>query len=230
MHSFRPLNANAREVLRPAVAWAAVRDEPQLHDAIWERVPPGARPEHFELRLAFLQAHVDRGDRVLDVGCGAGEFSAALLDAGARPVAIDVAREALRRARERAPGLDARLWVAGEPLPVDDNAVDVVWAGEVIEHVADVAPWLSELRRVLRPRGTLLLTTPHHGPGTLLRLALSPRRFAEHFEPRSDHVRFFSPRTLRALLDDLGFDVVQLRAAGGPPGLRSTILVRAVRG
>ena len=105
----------------------------------------------------------------------------------------------------------------------------MVWAGEVVEHVADVAPWLSELRRVLRPRGTLLLTTPHHGRGTLLRLALSRRRFAQHFEPRSDHVRFFSPQTLRPLLGGLGFDLAELRTAGGPPGLRTTILARATK-
>jgi hypothetical protein len=58
----------------------------------------------------------------------------------------------------------------------------------------------------------------------MLALALSPRRFAEHFEPRSDHLRFFSPRTLRELLDDLGFDVAQLRVKD------ATILARAVRG
>jgi len=146
-----------------------------------------------------------------------------LRDAGAEVVAVDVAREALRRAAARVPGLDARLWACGAPLPVDDGAVDVVWAGEVIEHVVDVARWLSEVRRVLRPRGTLLLSTPHHGPATLLRLALSRRAFAEHFEPRSDHVRFFSPATLRALLDDLGFDVARLL-------VRKTMMVRAVRG
>lgn len=201
-----------------------------LHDAVWERMPSDAVPEGLALRRAFLLAHVRAGESVLDVGCGAGEFSAALRDAGARPIAVDVAREALRRARERMPALDARLWEPGAPLPVEDASVDAIWAGEVIEHVADVAPWLSELRRVLKPTGTLLVTTPHHGPATLLRLALSPRAFAEHFEPRSDHVRYFSPRTLRALLDDLGFDVVELRRAGGVPGARSTILARAVRG
>jgi SAM-dependent methyltransferase len=194
-----------------------------LHDAIWDAVPAHATPARFAPRREFLLARVRPGDTVLDLGCGAGEFSAALRAAGAHPIGVDVAAEALRRAAERVPGLDLRRWDAGAPLPLQDACVDVVWAGEVIEHVVDVAPWLSEIRRVLRPRGTLLLTTPHHGPLTLLRLALSPRRFAEHFEPRSDHVRFFSPRTLRALLGDLGFGLAELRVR------RATILARAVR-
>jgi SAM-dependent methyltransferase len=195
-----------------------------LQNAIWEAVAADATPERFAPRRDFLLAWARPGDTVLDLGCGAGEFSAALRAGGAHPIGVDVAAEALRRAAERVPGLDLRRWEAGEPLPLADACVDVVWAGEVIEHVVDVAPWLSEVRRVLRPRGTLLLTTPHHGPLTLLRLALSPRRFAEHFEPRSDHVRFFSPRTLRALLGDLGFDLAELRVR------RATIHARAVRG
>ncbi|HEX4364164.1 MAG TPA: class I SAM-dependent methyltransferase [Solirubrobacteraceae bacterium] len=194
-----------------------------LHDGIWETVPADLAPGRFAIRCHFLLANVAAGDVVLDLGCGAGEFSAALNDLGAQPIAVDVAAEALRRATASVPGLDVRLWKPGEPLPLDDVSVDVVWAGEVIEHVVDVAPWLSEIRRVLRPGGTLLLTTPHHGPLTLLSLALSRRRFAAHFEPRSDHVRFFSPATLRALLGDLGFEVVELRVRS------STILVRAVR-
>ena len=195
-----------------------------LHDAIWEAVPADARPERFALRRGFLLEHVRPGDSVLDLGCGAGEFSAELLRAGTMPVGVDVAREALRRAQERLPGADLRLWADGEPLPLDDASVDAVWAGEVIEHVVDVAPWLSEVRRVLRPRGALLLTTPHHGPRVLLGLALSPRRFAAHFEPRSDHVRFFSPRTLGELLEDLGFAVTAMRVQ------QRTILARAARG
>jgi 2-polyprenyl-3-methyl-5-hydroxy-6-metoxy-1,4-benzoquinol methylase len=196
-----------------------------LAEAIWEGVPEDAVPEHFEARRAWLLDHVRPGARVLDVGCGAGEFATALREAGAHPVGVDVAREPLRRATRRDPALDLRRWEPGEPLPADDARFDVAWAGEVLEHVVDLAPWLSEVRRVLRPQGELLVTTPHHGLGRMLALALSPRRFAEHFEPRSDHVRFFSPATLHELLDDLGFDVVEL----APALRRTTILARARR-
>ena len=197
----------------------------ELAEAIWESLPPDAVPERFAQRRDWLLARVPRDARVADLGCGAGEFATALREAGAHPIGVDVAREALRRAAVRDPEIDLRLWLPGEPLPLEDASVDVAWAGDVLEHVVDLAPWLSEVRRVLRPGGELLLSTPHHGPRRMLALALSRRRFAEHFEPRGDHVRFFSPATLRALLDDLGFDVLELR----PALRRSTILGRARR-
>jgi 2-polyprenyl-3-methyl-5-hydroxy-6-metoxy-1,4-benzoquinol methylase len=195
----------------------------EFREGVWEAVPDGAAPERLGPRRAFLLAHVRPGDRVLDVGAGDGTFSAELLAAGARPVAVDASRTALDRARERVAGLDARHWPDGAPLPADDAAFDVAWAGEVLEHVVDLAPWLSEVRRALRPGGALLVTTPHHGPLTLLRLAASRRRFAAHFEPRGDHLRFFAPATLRELLEDLGFAVDELRHR------RGTLYARARR-
>ena len=88
---------------------------------------------------------------MLDLGCGAGEFASALGEAGAAPVGVDVAREPLRRAAERDPALDLRLWAPGEPLPAArTRAFDVAWAGEALEHVVDVAPgcWRSAGRCV----------------------------------------------------------------------------------
>ena len=68
-----------------AVAWALVRSGPELHDVVWESMPTDARPERFELRRPFLLEHLRRGDRVLDIGCGAGEFAVELLrDAAGR--------------------------------------------------------------------------------------------------------------------------------------------------
>ncbi len=132
------------------------------HESIWAGVPEGLEPSDFELRSRFLLEHVRAGERVLDVGCGEGAFTAELARAGALPVGVDVAEEPLRRARARHPELELRLVDADGAWELADASFDVVWAGEVIEHVLDTAAWLSEVRRVLRPGGRLLLSTPAH--------------------------------------------------------------------
>jgi SAM-dependent methyltransferase len=189
-------------------------------EAVWHAVPEDARPERFAARRAFLLAHVRAGDRVLDLGAGDGAFAAELRGVGCDVVAVDVADEALRRARERVPGIDARLAAEGGPLPLDEDAVDVVWAGEVLEHVADVVGLLAEVRRVLRWGGTLLVTTPYHGRVSLAVLALRPGAIEEHFDPRADHLRYFTARSLRGVLEDAGFADVRIEAVGGVPLLR----------
>jgi SAM-dependent methyltransferase len=195
-------------------------------EAVWRAVPEDARPERFAARRALLLAHVRPGDRVLDLGAGDGAFAAELSAAGCAVVAVDVAQEALRRARARVPGLDARLAPEDGPLPLDEDAVDVVWAGEVLEHVADVTGLLAEVRRVLRWGGTLVLTTPYHGRVSVAALALCGR-LDDHFDPRADHLRFFTAATLRALLADAGFAEVDLHAVGGTPLLRAAFHVVA---
>lgn len=209
---------------------------------MWEGVPPGTAPSDAALRERFLLRWVraegerlGRPPRVLDVGCGEGRFAAALAreapvgGAQAQVVAIDVAHEPLRRARELHEGLDLRLVQGEAPLPLEGSAFDVIWAGEVIEHVTDTVAWLSELRRVLRSGGLLLLSTPDHGPLSMLRLALWPRAMRAHFDPRSDHLRFYDRRALVDLLEDFGFEEVEVRGAGGLPGARRVLLASARR-
>ncbi len=201
----------------------------EYHERVWETIPAGLEPQDFPARLAFLLEHVHAGESVLDVGCGEGRFTAALADAGARAVGIDVAHEPLRRARSVRPDLDLRLVAPDGAWDLPDADFDAVWAGETIEHVVDTAGWLSEVRRVLRPGGLLLLSTPAHGPLTLLGLALSRRAFAAHFDPRSDHLHFYSRLSLAELLGEFGFAEIALSGLGGVPGARQTLLARARR-
>jgi 2-polyprenyl-3-methyl-5-hydroxy-6-metoxy-1,4-benzoquinol methylase len=197
-------------------------------EAVWRAVPEGVTPERFAARRAFLLSHVAAGDRVLDLGAGDGTFAEALVGAGARVVGVDVAEEALRRARQRAPEADLRRVAEGAPLPFEEDAFDVVWAGEVLEHVADVVGVLAEVRRVLRWGGTLLATTPHHGRVALAALALRPgRALEEHFDPRADHLRFFTAHSLRELVAGAGFADVDVWASGGLPLVRHALHVRA---
>jgi 2-polyprenyl-3-methyl-5-hydroxy-6-metoxy-1,4-benzoquinol methylase len=206
------------------------------HDRLWESLPEGADPSDLKLRLAFLLEQARSAQRpggapgrVLDVGCGEGRFAAELARAGLQVVGVDVAQEPLRRAHRHHPDLDLRLVPVAGPWPLADSSFDLVWAGETIEHVADTAAWLSEVRRVLRSGGTLLLSTPAHGRLAMFALALSHRRFDAHFDPRSDHLHFYSSRTLTRLLEDFGFSEIHVRKAGGPPGARRLLLASARR-
>jgi 2-polyprenyl-3-methyl-5-hydroxy-6-metoxy-1,4-benzoquinol methylase len=199
------------------------------HESLWETIPAGLEPSDFQARLAFLLKRVQPGERVLDVGCGEGRFTAALADVGARVVGIEVAEEPLRRARARHSALDLRVLAPGGPWELKDASFDVVWAGETIEHVADTAGWLSEVRRVLCPGGRLLLSTPAHGPLMLLWVALSRRAFASRFDPSSDHLRFYSRATLVELLGQFGFAEIEIDGLGGVPGARRTLLAAARR-
>jgi 2-polyprenyl-3-methyl-5-hydroxy-6-metoxy-1,4-benzoquinol methylase len=206
------------------------------HDAVWERTPELSVPAHAGLRERFLLQRVrregerlGRDPRVLDIGCGEGQFAAALARTGADVVALDVAGEAVRRTLTRYPELDAHVIEPEAELPLPDASFDVVWAGETIEHVADTAGWLSELRRVLRSSGLLLLSTPDHGPLSRLRLGLDRRAFEACFHPRSDHLRFYTRRALYDLLADFRFEDVDVRGAGGVPGARAVLLASARR-
>ncbi len=196
----------------------------EYYEELWERLPEALQPPDLQLRLRFMLAQVRPNDRALDLGCGDGTFTASLAAAVADVVGAEVAAAAIRRASARHPELRFELVPVDGPLPFDDGAFDLVWSSEVIEHVADTARWLSEVRRVLAPGGRLVMTTPSHGR---LRLALGGvERFSE---PLGDHLHLYTRRSLVALLDQFGFREVSVRGAGGPPAMRRLLLARAVR-
>ena len=194
------------------------------YENLWDRLPDELELPDFELRSRFVLGEARSVDRVLDLGCGDGSFTATLAPNVADVVGAEVAEAAVRRARRRHPALAFELVPLDGPLPFADGAFDLVWSTEVIEHVADTARWLSEVRRVLAPAGRLLLTTPNHGR---LRLALGG--IERYSEPLGDHLHLYSRRSLEQVLAEFGFAEIELRAAGGPPLMRRLLLARATR-
>ena len=178
-------------------------------------MPRDPEPWRWRWRRELLLAELRDGDRWIDVGCGAGRFTA-LAPGG---IGVDVAEAALERARENVPGGDFRLVEDDGTLPVGHGEADLVWCSETIEHVADALGLLEECRRVLAPGGRLLLTTPGHPPAR--RVAIAALRFDAHFDPLGQHLRFFTRRSLARALE-----------AAGLPGSVSggaTLVARAIR-
>lgn len=102
------------------------------------------------------------GRRILDAGCGSGPLTAALRDRGADVTGFDASAVMVDLARERL-GEDADLHVAdlGAPLPFADAAFDDVVASLVLHYLEDWSGPLSELRRVLKPGGRLMVSVNH---------------------------------------------------------------------
>jgi SAM-dependent methyltransferase len=178
-------------------------------DELWELVAEerGPAPPHLREFVRSLGSPA----RALDLGCGDGRLTAEL--AATELTAADVSPVALERAGRRLPGATLAELRPDAPLPFADGEFDLVLCAETLEHVRDVQLLLSEARRVLQPGGELAVTTPAHG--RLTGLAIVAGGFERSFDPLSPHLRFFSRRSLRRLLGDLGFEPVSLRRRRG---------------
>jgi SAM-dependent methyltransferase len=149
-----------------------------------------------------------RGARVLDLGCGPTPVSSiAFARSGNVAVACDVAHSVAGLARDEArdAGSVHAIVADAEQLPFAGGAFDVVTCDDTIEHVLDPARALSEIARVVRPGGHLLLISPNHGGAHVflarVREALRGRRHPRRwYFVHDSHTIEFRWRELRRLL------------------------------
>jgi ubiquinone/menaquinone biosynthesis C-methylase UbiE len=166
----------------------------QLEDRRWsrcvvseftgERVVPGQVnddlwAEHIS-RYAFA-ARGAAGASVLDIGCGTGYGTSDLAQSAHWAVGIDIAVEAITygRAHFGQPNLSF-IAASATALPFADSTFDLVTGFEVIEHLSEWRSLLAEARRVLRPEGVFLVSTPNKLYYTESRGAEGPNPFHTH--------------------------------------------------
>ncbi|HXX59231.1 MAG TPA: class I SAM-dependent methyltransferase [Dehalococcoidales bacterium] len=184
-----------------------------------------AREPRFEKVLAI--AREKHGQHLLDIGCGDGSFTVLLKDAlqAAEATGIDISQEAVASAAEH--GINAQVMDVDEAaLPFADSCFDVIYCGEVIEHVFDTDHLLGEMRRVLKPSGYGIITTPNLSSwANRLALLFGYQPFASSVSPwhegagklmmRGDegqwgHIRVFTCRALKELVQINGFEIERL--------------------
>jgi SAM-dependent methyltransferase len=173
-----------------------------------------------ETIVEFLDAHAD--DLVLDCGCGYG-FTLRVLSklTEARLVGLDLSAERVREVQKQLPS-DRTTVVQGSgmSLPFATGSFDKAVCSEVLEHLPDDQAALSELFRILRPGGTLVVTVPaaRYPAGWDPVNYILERTTGRHIGGERTlsgiwygHLRLYTPDQLRAAAEQVGFEVEEIR-------------------
>lgn len=116
-------------------------------------------PEHFHRYL--LARDLVKGKNILDIASGEGYGSALMAEQASSVIGVDISEEAVSLAKEkyRRENLEYRVGRASA-IPVDSASIDAVISFETIEHLTEQETMLEEIKRVLRPGGFLIISSP----------------------------------------------------------------------
>jgi len=186
------------------------------------------QPEHRELdeeTVDALASVIDPPGPIADLGCGPGPHTLALARRGYDVVGIDGSPKMVKVARRRAvrDGIDATFHVddLSEPLRFADESLGGVLAILVVQHLADPATLVAEIRRCLRPGGHLLVRAPARAGAAepesassgrtspTVRRSLYWRLRAAFYTHVPGLVRFYDLDALERLVEDQGLTVIQ---------------------
>ncbi|MBM4312536.1 MAG: class I SAM-dependent methyltransferase [Deltaproteobacteria bacterium] len=170
------------------------------------------------LTVDFREISLKAGMRVLDAGCGGGRhLCEAMGKSGVSCVGVDLNWADLCRTKGFLSLMDQRQsggWIVARAdvtrLPFSDDSFDAVICSEVLEHVVDSRRAITELLRVLKPMGDLVITVPRFLPERIC-WALSR---AYHHEP-GGHIRIYKKGELLNLLKEAGADCRRIRYRHG---------------
>ena len=155
---------------------------------------PAVPGEHYRAFVRFARRHA--GALILDLGCGFGAYSTALIEEGRKCFGCDINLEYLRAADKRLPVVN----VDGA-LPFADGSFDSVLIFEVLEHVPNIENVLAEAFRVARKN--VLITVPNSENMDVMKS--NDVTYAHMLS--SDHVHFFDVESLERLLQRYAKDI-----------------------
>ena len=173
---------------------------------------------------------ISRGDRFMEIGCAGGAFLSAARDFGFTVQGVELSESASRTAREQF-GLSVFTGSLADARFID-GSFDVIFMGDVLEHLPDPVTTLREVHRVMAPGGTLVIGVPSQTNSLFSRIGFAlygaaGRRATVSLPPY--HLFEYRPSSMRFLLRACGFTVAELIQSTIPPdsiNLRGAALQR----
>jgi 2-polyprenyl-3-methyl-5-hydroxy-6-metoxy-1,4-benzoquinol methylase len=164
--------------------------------------------------------------RVFDLGCGNGSVAHVVSGRGYDVIGVDPSKAGIEQAQIRFPHLKLENGSAYEPLADRYGRFPVLYSLEVVEHIYAPRIYAKTIADLLEPGGTAIISTPYHGYWKNLTMALMGA-MDKHFTALQDHghIKFWSEKTLRQLLSEVGLEVKSIRRVGRIPVLAKSMLV-----
>ncbi|MFW5873530.1 MAG: class I SAM-dependent methyltransferase [Bacillota bacterium] len=128
----------------------------------WYDTELGRFVDEVETKVAFDLFQPQPGEKILDIGCGTGNFSIKLAKMGCKVTGIDISQPMLEEAEKKAEKLNLDInFKKGDVLNLefDDNKFDSVFSMAAIEFIKDLETAFKEIKRVVKPGGKILLGT-----------------------------------------------------------------------
>ena len=165
---------------------------------------------------------------ILDAGCGNGFVVGKMAERGYEVIGIDVAEDGIAIAQKAYPNIKFEVRSVYDDLTTIVDNVDIVISSEVIEHLYYPQKFVKNMFSVLRPGGYIILTTPYHGYLKNLTLSIA-NKWDKHFTVNWEggHIKFFSQKTIKSLLESEGFKETIFNNAGRLPWLWKSMVCRA---
>ena len=166
----------------------------------------------------------------MDLGCGSGATAAMVADLGFSVTAVDPSKTGIRKATEAYRTVQFAERSAYDDLSSEFGEFDAVISLEVVEHCYWPRVFAKTVFSLLRPGGVAIISTPFHGYWKNLAIALAGK-FDAHWFPLWDggHIKFWSEKTLRALLHEVGLHDIEFQRVGRIPPLAKSMIAVARR-
>lgn len=164
--------------------------------------------EESRLKIAKSMILKHKGN-LLDISCSKGEFSSCFLNKDINVYGLDFDIERLKEASKI--GIKVITADISCNLPFKDGKFDIIFAGEILEHLIDTDAFVSEAKRVLKNTGKLIITTPNlTSLENRLRILFGKYPIWVDYNTRSSgHVRCYTPRVLKHQLTIHGFKIIK---------------------